>query len=101
VETAAERDIGVNIYGYSRGALSGEDGVKFAIDDGSIVNPVRRVSIVRVEASFRSYKLLRHRGKRTMKTHEMVPNFFAPLRKKDCKGLLDKRTRCKSRVSRG
>jgi hypothetical protein len=60
VETAAERDIGVNIYGYSREVLSGEGGVKLAIDDGSIVDPVRRVSIVRVEASFRSRERRRH-----------------------------------------
>ena len=60
METAAERDIGVNIYDYSREVLSGEGGVKLAIEDGSIVDPVRRVSIVRVEASFRSRECRRH-----------------------------------------
>jgi hypothetical protein len=40
--------------------LSGEGGVKLAIDDGSIVDPVRRVSIVRAEASFRSRERRRH-----------------------------------------
>ena len=44
-------------------------------------------------------KLPRHKGKGTMKTHEIVPSFSAPLKKRGCKGLVNKRTKCMSRVS--